>query len=57
MAVLGLLEGRSAALDPYTTALAASLGSLVSASWGAKVALDRYPARRSRSVARRSRGA
>ena len=42
-AVLDLLEGRSAALDPYTTTLAASLGSLVSASWGAKVALDRYP--------------
>ena len=42
-AVLELLEGRSAALDSYSTALAASLGSLVSASWGAKVALDRYP--------------
>jgi len=42
-AVVELLEGRSAALDPYTTSLAGSLGSLVSASWGAKVALDRYP--------------
>jgi geranylgeranyl reductase family protein len=42
-AVLELLEGRAAALDSYTTALASSLGSLVSASWGAKVALDRYP--------------
>ena len=40
------------------TTLAASLGSLVSASWGAKVALDRYPARRSllgRSAARVAR--
>jgi geranylgeranyl reductase family protein len=42
-AVLELLEGRLAALDSYTTALATSLESLVSASWGAKVALDRYP--------------
>src|SRR4249920_526821 len=42
-AVLDLFEGRSASLDGYTKALAAVFGSMASASWGAKVALDRYP--------------
>lgn len=42
-AVLELLAGRSESLDGYTKALAAAFGSLASASWGAKVALDRYP--------------
>jgi flavin-dependent dehydrogenase len=42
-AVLDLLAGREESLDPYTTALASELGPLASASWGAKVALDRYP--------------
>jgi geranylgeranyl reductase family protein len=42
-AVLDLLAGRARSLDAYTTRLAAELGPLTSASWGAKVALDRYP--------------
>jgi geranylgeranyl reductase family protein len=42
-AVLELLAGRSESLDSYTPALACELGPLASASWGAKVALDRYP--------------
>ena len=42
-AVLDLLAGRSERLDGYTKALAAALGPMVSASWGAKIALDRYP--------------
>jgi flavin-dependent dehydrogenase len=42
-AVLDLLDGRSASLDSYTHELARALGALASASWGAKIALDRYP--------------
>ena len=42
-AVLDLLVGRAVSLDEYTTRLAAEIGPLASASWGAKVALDRYP--------------
>jgi geranylgeranyl reductase family protein len=42
-AVLDLLAGRSESLDGYTGRLAAALGSMTSASWGAKVAVDRYP--------------
>jgi geranylgeranyl reductase family protein len=42
-AVLDLLAGRSPSLDGYTGTLAAALGPLTSASWGAKTALDRYP--------------
>ena len=42
-AVLGVLEGRLQRLDGYTKDLAAAFGSMASASWGAKVALDRYP--------------
>jgi geranylgeranyl reductase family protein len=41
--VLDLLAGRSPSLDDYTQRLAAALGPMASASWGAKVALDRYP--------------
>jgi geranylgeranyl reductase family protein len=42
-AVLDLLAGRSASLDGYTAELTAALGPMMSASWGAKIALDRYP--------------
>jgi geranylgeranyl reductase family protein len=42
-AVLDHLGGRSEGLDGYTKALAEALGPMVSASWGAKIALDRYP--------------
>jgi geranylgeranyl reductase family protein len=38
-----LLDGRITALDGYTRELAAELGPMTSASWGAKIALDRYP--------------
>jgi geranylgeranyl reductase family protein len=41
--VLDLLAGRAATLDPYATALERALAPLHSASWGAKIALDRYP--------------
>ena len=41
--VLSLLAGRVESLDGYTKMLAAAVGSMASASWGAKVALDRYP--------------
>jgi hypothetical protein len=30
-------------VDPYTDRLAEALGPLAKASWGAKIALDRYP--------------
>jgi hypothetical protein len=33
----------SASLDGYTAELTATLGPMMSASWGAKIALDRYP--------------
>jgi geranylgeranyl reductase family protein len=42
-AVLDLLAGRSASFDGYTHELASTLGPMTSASWGAKIALDRYP--------------
>jgi geranylgeranyl reductase family protein len=42
-AIVDLLEGRAESLDPYSVTLARELGQLASASWGAKVALDRYP--------------
>jgi flavin-dependent dehydrogenase len=42
-AVLDVLEGRAGSLDAYTQALAQTLGPLASASWGAKIAFDRYP--------------
>ncbi len=42
-AIVDLLEGRAKTLDGYSLVLARELGQLASASWGAKVALDRYP--------------
>jgi len=42
-AVLDLLAGRASSLEPYSQALAQALGGLHSASWGAKIALDRFP--------------
>ena len=42
-AVLDLLAGRAETLEPYTDRLGHALGPLAGASWGAKVALDRYP--------------
>jgi geranylgeranyl reductase family protein len=42
-AILDLLTGRVGSLDGYTSALAVALGPMASASWGAKLALDRYP--------------
>jgi hypothetical protein len=42
-AVLDLLEGRAENLDPYGPRLASRLATHLWASWGVKVALDRYP--------------
>jgi geranylgeranyl reductase family protein len=42
-AILDLLAGRAETVEPYTARLADALGSLATASWGAKLALDRYP--------------
>ena len=42
-AILDLLEGRAAGLDGYETAVRRVLGPLAAASWGAKVAFDRFP--------------
>ena len=42
-AVLDLLEGRAESLDPYGPRLASRLATHLWASWGVKVALDRYP--------------
>jgi geranylgeranyl reductase family protein len=42
-AVLDLLEGREDGLDPYSDRLARRLATHLWASWGAKVALDRFP--------------
>jgi geranylgeranyl reductase family protein len=42
-AVLDLLEGRAADLEPYAGATIAALGSNAAASWSAKGALDRFP--------------
>ena len=42
-AILDVLAGRAETVEPYTDRLAEALGSLAKASWGAKVALDRYP--------------
>jgi geranylgeranyl reductase family protein len=38
-----LLAGRAESLDNYTEKLAAALGLGAAASWGAKIAFDRYP--------------
>jgi geranylgeranyl reductase family protein len=42
-AVLDLLSGRAASLEPYDTALRRTLARLTAASWGAKIAFDRCP--------------
>ena len=42
-ASLDVLAGRAETVEPYAERLAAALGALAGASWGAKVALDRYP--------------
>jgi len=42
-AIVDVLEGRAESLDGYSNTLARELGQLASASWGAKIALDRYP--------------
>ena len=42
-AVLDLLDGRADSLDPYGDRLASRLATHLWASWGAKVALDRFP--------------
>lgn len=42
-AALGVLSGEAETVEPYGPALARALGPLASASWGAKIALDRYP--------------
>ncbi len=42
-AALDVLEGRTASLDPYASALDRAVGAHASASWKAKLALDRFP--------------
>ena len=42
-AVLAFLSGRDRSLDGYGLQLAAALGAGMAASWGAKVAFDRFP--------------
>jgi flavin-dependent dehydrogenase len=42
-AVLDVLSGESESLDPYATALTRELAHHLAASWGVKVAIDRYP--------------
>lgn len=42
-AVLDVLQGRAESLNPYGPRLAKRLATHLWASWGAKVALDRYP--------------
>ena len=42
-AVLDVLAGRAETVDGYNARLTAALGPLAHASWGAKIALDRYP--------------
>jgi flavin-dependent dehydrogenase len=42
-AALDVLAGRAETVDAYNARLAGALGPLASASWGAKIALDRYP--------------
>jgi geranylgeranyl reductase family protein len=43
-AILDLLAGRAASLEPYGAAVDAALSSLHRASWRLKLALDRWPA-------------
>ncbi len=42
-AVAALLAGRARDLSAYDVAIRRSLGRMASASWGAKIAFDRYP--------------
>jgi geranylgeranyl reductase family protein len=42
-AALDVLAGRAETVEPYTDRVAQALGPLAGASWGAKVALDRFP--------------
>ncbi len=42
-AVLDLLGGQAESLDPYATALTRELAHHLSASWGVKLAIDRFP--------------
>ncbi len=42
-AALDVLAGRADTVEPYADRLAQRLGSLAGASWGAKIALDRFP--------------
>ena len=42
-AVLDVLGGRAATLEAYDRALTAALGRHTAASWGAKLAFDRFP--------------
>jgi geranylgeranyl reductase family protein len=42
-AALDVLAGRAETVEAYTGRLAAAVGPLARASWGAKIALDRYP--------------
>jgi geranylgeranyl reductase family protein len=42
-AALDVLAGRAETVEPYAERLAGALGSLAGASWGAKIALDRFP--------------
>jgi geranylgeranyl reductase family protein len=42
-AALDVLAGRADTVEPYTARLTEALGPLAKASWGAKLALDRYP--------------
>jgi geranylgeranyl reductase family protein len=42
-AVLDLLAGRARTLEPYAASLTAGLSRLMSASWRAKLAFDRFP--------------
>jgi flavin-dependent dehydrogenase len=42
-AVLDVIAGKAETVEPYTERLASALGPLADASWGAKVALDKFP--------------
>ncbi len=42
-AALDVLAGRAETVEPYAERLAGALGPLAGASWGAKIALDRFP--------------
>ncbi|MGE5275169.1 MAG: geranylgeranyl reductase family protein [Verrucomicrobiota bacterium] len=42
-AIVDVLAGRAETVEQYTDRLAEALGPLAKASWGAKIALDRYP--------------